>query len=65
MGVVENHMSIALTISGLLLIDSWYQESYVSSISMHCFDIIRNSIIRAKSFHVQKRAWPKITQALL
>ena len=29
---------------------------YVSSISMHYFDIIRNSIIRAKNFHAQKRA---------
>ena len=61
LGVVENHISIALTISEMLLIDSWCQETYVSSISMHYFDIIRNSIIRAKNFHVQKRAWPKTT----
>ena len=34
----------------MLLIDSWCQETYVSSISMHYFDIIRNPIIGAKKF---------------
>ena len=39
LGVVENHISIDLTISGMLLTDSWCQEAYVSSISTHYFDI--------------------------
>ena len=38
--VVENYISIDLTISGMLLIDSWCQEAYVSSISTHYFDIV-------------------------
>ena len=50
LGVVKNHISIALTVSGMLLVDSWCQETYVSSISMHYFDIIRNYIIRTKHF---------------
>ena len=35
--VVKNHISIALIVSGMVLIDSWYQEVYILSI---CTDIL-------------------------
>ena len=55
------HISIALTVSGMLLLDSWCQETHISSISMPSFDIIRNFIILPKNFNGQTRAWSKTT----
>ena len=36
-GCGKNHISIALIVSGMVLIDSWYQEAYILSI---CTDIL-------------------------
>ena len=40
------HISIVLTASGMLLIDSWRQETYISSISMPSFDIKETNDLR-------------------
>ena len=37
LGVVKNHISIALIVLGMVLIDFWYQEVYNLSI---CMDIL-------------------------
>ena len=55
------HISIALTVSGMLLLDSRCQETHISSISMPSFDIIRNFIILPNNFNGQKMAWSKTT----
>ena len=55
------HISIARTVSGMLSIDSWYQETHISSISMPSFDIIRNFLILPNNFYGQTRAWSKTT----